>query len=423
MRKPLLFAPCLPIFAFCLSTFALKGQPGCTDPLANNFSLSATSNDGSCQYAATFLSPQKVANLPLILEETSGLIFAADKCWTHNDGGPLHSLFAIDTTDGTIIQTVDIQGLANNDWEEITTDGQHLFIGDFGNNGSGNRTDLAIFSLDLSLIGNLPNVQIPVSSLEKIEFSFPDQTDFATQPANSTAFDCEAFFWKNGRLHLFSKNWLTLTTAHYSLDPTTGICEKLEIFSSKSGLITASTLAADGKTIALLGYDLSNFTVFAWLLFDWSGDLFFSGNRRKIDLGSVVVLGQTEALAFVGPTGFRAFLTNEKVSQFLTIAPQLWSVGFDDLLPKTTGLLAEKELPELAISPNPFSQQLDFQLIGDEKSAAVRLFDGLGRVVFSAEISGDRRLETGHLPAGFYRLEAVFEAGVFSKKLLKIGPF
>jgi len=47
---------------------------GCTDPLANNFNPLATSNDGTCTYNTSIVSPESSWSLPTILNETSGLI-------------------------------------------------------------------------------------------------------------------------------------------------------------------------------------------------------------------------------------------------------------------------------------------------------------------------------------------------------------
>ena len=38
----------------CLGSCAIVNVPGCTDPNANNYNSSATSDDGSCTYDVTF---------------------------------------------------------------------------------------------------------------------------------------------------------------------------------------------------------------------------------------------------------------------------------------------------------------------------------------------------------------------------------
>ena len=255
------------------------------------------------------------------------------------------------------------------------------------------------------------------SEFDKINFAYPDQTDFTPTSPNATAFDCEAFFWKNGRLHLFSKNWLTLVSTHYSLDPTTGICEKIEVFSTQSGLITAADLAADGSTVALLGYDLSNFTVFAWLLWDYSGDQFFSGNKRKISLGSVLSLGQSEGLAWSGG-GFGGFLSNEKIQQGITIPASLWRFDFSGIFKNSASedlvFLGKKDW---LVYPNPASKVVHFQAVMGQNPVTARLFDAAGKLVFEQKATGELSLPNG-LKSGFYVVE-IWENSkrLFSRKI------
>ena len=72
--------------------------------------------------------------------ETSGLLRVNDQLWTHNDSGNDPILYRIDPLDGSVLQMLAIN-VPNIDWEDITTDGEFIYIGDVGNN-SGDRTDL-----------------------------------------------------------------------------------------------------------------------------------------------------------------------------------------------------------------------------------------------------------------------------------------
>ncbi len=404
-------------FAFCLFSFALKSQPGCPDPQATNFSPSAMSNDGSCLYPPTSLPPVKIAELPSGLNSSSGLVRAGGRLWSHNDSDGVPKLFAIDTTTGQILQTVDLQGLAKTDWEDVATDGQHLFIGDFGNNWSGNRTDLTVYSIDLSKIPPVGDDTLDQSEVEKIPFSYPDQTDLSPDGPNTTPFDCEAMLWRNNRLHLFTKDWKALMTAHYALDPATGACEKLETFPSKSGLITAADVAADGS-IALLGYDLTSYTVFAWLLWDYSGELFFSGNKRKVDLGFVPVLGQSEGLAWSAGS-WQGYLSNERISQIITVPASLWRFDFSSIFKKVEAAEpADFTSKDWLVWPNPTSESVHFQPVANGAAATARLFDPTGRLVMEEETSGEVVLPAG-LSSGVYRLEILRgDSRTFSKNVV-----
>lgn len=393
-------------------------QPGCTDPLATNFDPAATSNDGTCQYPATTIAPQIIANLPSSVSSSSGLIFAGGRLWSHNDSDQIPQLFSIDTTTGQVLQTIDFQGLAKIDWEDLATDGQRIFIGDFGNNWSGNRTDLAIYSINIAQIKPIGDDTLAVSEVEKTSFAYPDQVDFSANGPNSTPFDCEAFFWKNGRLHLFSKNWATFVSNHYALDPVTGIVEKIEIFPAQSGLITAADIADDGSTIAMLGYDLANFTAFAWLLWDYPGEQFFSGNKRKIGLGSILTVGQAEGLAWSGG-GFGGFLSNEKIQQGITIPASLWRFDWSGIF-KNTGM-GEADLllkKDWKVYPNPATGVVHFQPIMGKKTVLARLFDEGGKLVLEEKTMGEIKLPAG-LKTGVYLLETWSDGlRVFTKKVL-----
>ncbi len=126
---------------------------GCTDPLANNYNANATKNNGTCTYNATTADVVSSSNLPSQLLETSGLTFWNNLLFTHNDNDDL-KIYAIDTTNGSITNSYNLTGTANIDWEEISQDENYLYVGDFGNNGSGNRTNLKILRIEKSSILN-----------------------------------------------------------------------------------------------------------------------------------------------------------------------------------------------------------------------------------------------------------------------------
>ena len=72
------------LFFFSLVCHA---QQGCTDPLANNYTPSATINDGSCEYDLTNHTMNPVADLVSpTLNENSGIIFFNGHLFTINDG-------------------------------------------------------------------------------------------------------------------------------------------------------------------------------------------------------------------------------------------------------------------------------------------------------------------------------------------------
>ena len=68
--------------------------------------------------------------------EASGLEYSLKNpghLWTHNDSQGQPSLYLLDTM-GKVKMTVYLDGAANYDWEDITSDGEHLYIAEIGDN-------------------------------------------------------------------------------------------------------------------------------------------------------------------------------------------------------------------------------------------------------------------------------------------------
>ncbi|MGK4567953.1 hypothetical protein [Flavobacterium sp. 3HN19-14] len=116
------------------------------------------------------------------ISEKSGLI------WVCEDSGNQPEIYGLNTK-GEIINTVHINGVENNDWEDLTSDNDgNIYIGDFGNNAN-ERQNLAIYKINAADLVK-PETQIA----EKIEFYYPEQQDFPPKKSQRI-FDCEAFFF------------------------------------------------------------------------------------------------------------------------------------------------------------------------------------------------------------------------------------
>ena len=120
--------------------------------------------------------PQLKAELPKEVSETSGLFFHNGRLWTHNDSGGKPILFALDTATFKVVQKVTLSNVKNKDWEDVCTDGETVYVGDFGNN-KGSRKDLRVYTFPLSTIPAEGDTSIQADS---IRFSFADQTNFET---------------------------------------------------------------------------------------------------------------------------------------------------------------------------------------------------------------------------------------------------
>ena len=313
----------------------IYGQFGCTDFQATNFNASASINDGSCLYNPTNYSLNLVANLVDTLSENSGLVWAAGKLYTFNDSGSGTKVYEV-TANGTIVRTIHIANSTNVDWEAMTSDSTYFYLGDFGNN-NGNRTDLCIYRL---LKSEVTNNAIDTVVAEKMNFSWADQLDF-TSAFNANNFDCEAFYATEDSLFLFSKNWVDLKTKCYSLPNywTDTLNATLSSQFDVDGLITDACKDTINHRIYLLGYknNGSNFyTSFIWCLWDHASNFIFSGNKRRIEIGNVLTVSQTEGIT-LSDNG-TAYVSAEKVINIITIPAKLFNLNFSAYFEESTGI-------------------------------------------------------------------------------------
>ena len=193
----------------------------------------------------------KIGKLSASVSESSGVVWNNKRksLFTMNDSGGEPILYEMDSIGNQKAQ-IKILNAVNRDWEDLATGPDSIiFIGDFGNNGN-NRKDLTIYKTDLQ---QLKSGEIPA---EKIEFKYGDQ--FAFPPvATNRNFDCEAFFYFNEKLYLFSKNRSKENhfVKLYALNATTGTHEAIVQDSiSIDTQVTSADISPDGKTFVLLTY-------------------------------------------------------------------------------------------------------------------------------------------------------------------------
>ena len=220
------------------------------------------------------------------VKESSGFELAEDgNLWTHADGGNAPVLYKVKPT-GELLQTLDIPHTTNQDWEDLTKDGEgYIYIGDFGNNEN-RRRNLRIFRVKES----------DPAQVDTITFTYADQKAFPPSKADWN-FDCEAFFYFKENLYLFSKNrGTTGLVKMYKIPAKPGayqaqVADSLPIASR----ITAADISPDGQTMVLLGY--GNLYVFD----NQSQDQFFDSEKYCIPIGKS---GQAEALVFLNNRDF-----------------------------------------------------------------------------------------------------------------------
>jgi len=311
------------ILFFCLIVSSANAQIlGCTDPVSSNYNPNATENDGSCVYKNIKVKPQYSRNLSDSIRETSGITAFNNFLWTHNDDHD-KTIYGLDSL-GTIRKKIILDKAVNHDWEEISQDSTHLYIGDFGNNASGNRTDLNILKIDKKsfLEGN--------PTIEMISFRYADQIDLSTKKPNTTNFDCEAFIVSKDSIYLFTKQWKSSKTSIYALPNQSGnhVAQLAHTLDTK-GLVTGATFLESKKLIVLCGYSKLG-KPFLYLLYNYKNNDFLSGNKRRIDLK--LPFHQIEGIAT--KDGLHYYLTNEALVRkpILNVPQQIHCLDLSSIL-------------------------------------------------------------------------------------------
>lgn len=324
---------CIIYFLLFLPVCVVHAQiTGCTDPMAKNYNPLATINDGSCKYASTSISPIYSTKLTSQIKETSGLVKWNDRLYTLNDDGDTN-LYALDSVTGAIREVLPLPGTINQDWEELAQDETYFYIGDFGNNVDGNRTNLNILRVEkTTLLSGNPQI-------DRINFTYPDQTNFKSKGSNKSDFDCEAFIVTNDSIYLFTKQWISKKTNVYALPNVPGnYTASLKAGYDVGGYITGATWVEDKRLVLLSGYN-GILQPFIYLLYDFNGHDFFSGNKRKISMS--ISFHQTEGIATINGTD--VFVTNEQFVQqpFVSVTQKLHKF---DLAPYLSNYLENYEL-------------------------------------------------------------------------------
>lgn len=243
----------------------------------------------------------KTLKIPEKIDEISSLEIIDGYYWGQNDSGGEPELYKINPKSGEIIQTIKIKNANNRDWEELAVSDKYIFIGGFGNN-MGKRKDLAVYYFPKSKL-NTDDERVEVE-VKKIEFSYPEQKDF--NPGNRiTNFDCEAMFFYNEKLHLFTKEWTDFKTTHYTLEIKSGkqLAKKIETFKTNY-LVTGATVDANPISnthgFYLIGYTKEGVGfISGFSLPKKESDILFGNKVKKFNLplGFTAQIGQIEGIA------------------------------------------------------------------------------------------------------------------------------
>jgi hypothetical protein len=189
----------------------------------------------------------KEFSLPPELAETSGLYCPEqNSVYTLNDSGNEPIVYKLNLI-GEIEQQSKLD-VKNRDWESLTGDKQHFYIGDIGNN-NGKRKFIEIHVIDK----DVADAKVKRS----LQISYADNNIDKNEYLNHD-FDAEAFVSVGADLILFSKSWQTKNLHIYKLSKTELIqqVEPIVTVEGLPGIVTGVDYNAFTKEYVLVGYSL-----------------------------------------------------------------------------------------------------------------------------------------------------------------------
>ena len=234
------------------------------------------------------------------IDETSGLEIVDGQFITHNDSGGDPKLYYLDKK-GKIVFERTLEGVKNNDWEDITKDDQFIYVANMGNNFD-TRKNLSIIKTPID----------PSSSeAELIEFNYPEQVKFTTA-YNQSQYDAEALITIDDYLIILTKNKLKKITEIYALPKIAGKYEAKKIGSlNTQSIITGGDYDPDTKLLALTGTLIFNeYYILKIEDFDLESKKDYKIDMYEIPIGKT----QVEAIKIIDSNTFWITSEDEKSS-------------------------------------------------------------------------------------------------------------
>ena len=177
--------------------------------------------------------------LPRYINETSGLEYYEDYLVTHNDSGNEPVIYYLDK-EGRFSFKRSFDSLTNNDWEDLTSDKDFLYIADMGNNFDTRK--------------NLQIIKVPIdpkiNKTEFINFYYPEQSEFEFRL--SSMYDAEGLISIDDYLLIFTKNRAKKITEIYKISKSPGsqIAEKIGSLDCQS-IVTGADYNKNLKLLVL----------------------------------------------------------------------------------------------------------------------------------------------------------------------------
>lgn len=364
---------------------------------------------------------REVGALPDALSESSGLLFFNGKIITHNDSGNTAQLFEIDTLSLVVTRAITVTNAQNVDWEDISQDENHIYIGDFGNN-NGNRTDLTIYKILKSAYLTSESV-----TAERINFVYEDQVDFERDP-NNNDWDAEALFVLNDELIILTKQWQSGGTVAYSVPKTPGSHSAKNLGSyAVNGLVTGATYNPETETLFLIGYSRS-LAGFLTKVEGVTQTSIFGGTvaRTNLDIG----FAQVEGITFINHTTY--YFSSERFTRAnppISSASRLFS--FKVNVPIEEEAEEEEENPgeenpedgsleELILHRGVGSSVLHYELNTNKEVFGRAIFDLSGRQITKnagSDISSNS-IDVSTLQKSVYYLTFYLQGKIISKPFI-----
>ena len=234
------------------------------------------------------------------IDETSGLEIVDGQFITHNDSGGDPKLYYLDKK-GKIVFERTLEGVKNNDWEDITKDDQFIYVANMGNNFD-TRKNLSIIKTPID----------PSSSeAELIEFNYPEQVKFTTA-YNQSQYDAEALITIDDYLIILTKNKLKKITEIYALPKIAGKYEAKKIRNlNTQSIITGGDYDPETKLLVLTGTLLFNeYYILKIEDFDLESKKDYKIDMYEIPIGKT----QVEAIKIIDSNTFWITSEDEKSS-------------------------------------------------------------------------------------------------------------
>ncbi|RZP08293.1 MAG: hypothetical protein EVA37_05550 [Flavobacteriales bacterium] len=234
------------------------------------------------------------------IDETSGLEIVDGQFITHNDSGGDPKLYYLDKK-GKIVFERTLEGVKNNDWEDITKDDQFIYVANMGNNFD-TRKNLSIVKTPIDPSSN---------EAELIEFNYPEQVKFTTAYSQSQ-YDAEALITIEDYLIILTKNKLKKITEIYALPKIAGKYEAKKIGSlNTQSIITGGDYDPETKLLALTGTLIFNeYYILKIEDFDLESKKDYKIDMYEIPIGKT----QVEAIKIIDSNTFWITSEDEKSS-------------------------------------------------------------------------------------------------------------